>query len=200
MAVALQSNRRGHSLFLEYPLRGLSIAYDGGERIGATRHQEALDESYKNGYNDASSQYNQQILEFRSEVNELREQTFAQLEQKFQTILGEAREALMTLTYECVKRTLGGYEMETEAVRHIVETIIDESGLDEEKLDVRMHPADIALLEDLEAELKAKHPGLNFLPDNMLKRGDCLLSSRFGKVDGLMSTKLEKLRGSLMPE
>ncbi|MDQ8202532.1 FliH/SctL family protein [Pelagicoccus sp. SDUM812003] len=188
-----------HRLVLDQPLVSLSISYDGQEKVATARHKAEVDASYKSGYEDASSQYNQQILDFRSEINALREGTFSQLEQKFQTIVSEAREALMTLTYECVKQTLGGFEMVPEAVEKIVESVVEESGLNEEQMIVRLHSSDIALLEDLEKDLKARHPGLEFVADDTLSRGDCMLSSRFGKIDGLMSTKLEKLQGGLTP-
>lgn len=186
-------------LSLERPIVSLAIAYDGKPKVDEARHRAEVKTSYKSGYDEASSQYNQQILDFRSEINALREETFSQLETKFQTLVAEAREALMTLTYECVKQTLGGFEMTGEAVEKIVESVVRDSGLDEEQMDLRLHSLDIALLEDLESDLAAKHPGLRFVPDDTLKRGDCMLSSRFGKIDGLMATKLEKLKGSLRP-
>lgn len=187
-------------LSLEEPLVGLSVSYDGKPRVAEKQHAAEVEAAYKSGYEDASSHYNQQILEFRSEINALREGTFSQLESRFSTLLAEAHEALMTLTFDCVKRTLGGYEMEPEAIAKIVDTIVTEAGLDEERMEVRLHSLDIALLADLEPQLKTKHPGLELVPDDSLGRGDCVLSSRFGKVDGLMGTKLERLRGSLRPQ
>lgn len=193
--VAVQQSR--NILELDARMVSVAISYDGNERVASAQHQQQVEASYKSGYEDASSQYNQQILDFRAEINALREGTFSQLESKFGTILGEAREALMTLTYECVKQTLGGFEMTPEAVEKVVEAIVKEAGLDDERMDVRLHSLDIALLEELETDLRKKHPGLNFVADDMLRRGDCILSSRFGKIDGQLSTKLDKLKGTL---
>lgn len=195
--VAAQQSK--NVLELEYPVISLSISYDGKEKVADARHHTEVEASYKSGYDEASSQYNQQILDFRSEINALREDTFSQLENKFIGLVQEAREALMTLTYECVKQTLGGFEMTAEAVESVVEAIVKEAGLDDERMIVRLHSLDIALLEDLETDLRKKHPGLNFVADDMLRRGDCVLSSRFGKIDGQLGTKLEKLKGSLRP-
>lgn len=187
-------------LRLKEPMVGLSIAYDGAERVGALAHQTDIEVSYQKGYNEASSQYNQQILDFRSEVNDLREGTFSVLEDKFSSILNEARDALVTLTHECVVRTLGGLDIGSEIVLSIVNSVIEESGLDEERMEIRLNPKDLELLIEFEAELKSKHPRLEFLGDGTLKRGDCLLSSRFGKVDGLLSTKLDRLKDGLSPK
>lgn len=197
MVAAKQSKR--NVLVLEENLVGLGVAYDGEPRVDRLAHQQEVEASYKSGYEDASSQYNQQIIDFRSEINSLREGTFSQLENKFLNIVSEAREALMTLTYECVTQTLGGYEMQAEAVEKIVESVVTEAGLDDERMEVRLHSADIALLEELDSDLKSKHPGLSFVPDDMLGRGDCVLSSRFGKIDGTMENKFAKLRESLRP-
>jgi len=187
-------------LRLEEPMVGLSIAYDGAERIGSLVHQTDIEESYRKGYDEANSQYNQQILDFRSEVNELREGTFSVLEDKFSSILNEARDALVILTHECVVRTLGGLDIGSEIVLSIVNSVIEESGLDEERMEIRLNPKDLELLVEFEAELKSKHPRLEFLGDGTLKRGDCMLSSRFGKVDGLLSTKLDRLKDGLSPK
>lgn len=105
----------------------------------------------------------------------------------------------MTLTHDCVSRTLGGVEFDSETILSIVNSVIEESGLDDEKMEVRMNPLDLALLEDLEAGMRSKHPRLDFAEDKGLQRGDCLLSSRFGKVDGLISTKLNQLKDGLRP-
>lgn len=186
-------------LNLEEPLVSLRVSYDGPPRVDAKVVDEEVEKAYQKGYDEASQQYNQQILEFRSEVNALREETFSELENKFSKIVGEAREALMTLTHDCVSRTLGGIEFDPEIILSIVNSVIEESGLDDEKMEIRLNPLDYALLEDLEVELKSKHPRLTFTEDKGLKRGDCLLSSRFGKVDGLVSTKLNRLKDGLRP-
>lgn len=197
MVAAKQS--KALRLVLGQPLVALAVSYDGGERVARARHKEQVDASYKSGYEDASSQYNQQIIDFRSEINSLREGTFSQLEEKFQTLVSEARSALLTLTYQCVKQTLGGFEMTPESVEKVVESVVAEAGLDDERMEVRLHSSDIALLEELETDLRKKHPGLEFVGDDSLKRGDCVLNSRFGKIDGLVDTKLARLRESLDP-
>jgi len=196
MVTAKQSK---FTLPLLEPLVALKVSYDGSERVDAKVFQEEIDKAYQKGYDEASQQYNQQILDFRTEVNALREGTFSDLENKFTTIISEAREALMTLTHDCVSRTLGGLEFDSEIILSIVNSVIEESGLDDEKMEIRLNPLDLELLEDLEAELKSKHPRLTFTPDKVLKRGDCLLSSRFGKVDGLLRTKLNRLKDGLRP-
>lgn len=197
MVAAKQSSK--HTLELEGKLASLAVAYDGMPRVDSAAHKREVDASYKSGYEDASSQYNQQIVDFRSEINTLREGVFSQLDNKFIKILHEAREALMTLTYECVSQTLGGYEMQPEAIEKIVEGVVQEAGLDDERMEVRLHSADIALLSELDSDLRTKHPGLEFVADDMLRRGDCVLASRFGKIDGTIANKLSKLGESLRP-
>ena len=195
--VAVKQSRM--ALVSNKPIRSLAISYDGQEKIASEEHARLVGAEYQRGYEEASSQLNQQIVDFRTEVNNLREGTFSALEEKFLSVLTEAREALMTLTFDCVKRTLGGFEMTPESVKSIVEAIIEESGLDDEKMDIRLHPQDLELLKELEHSLEEKHMALSFVPDASLKRGDCMLSSRFGKIDGLMDTKLDRLKESLNP-
>ena len=197
--VAARQSKKNEVRFSE-PVVGIEIAYDGAERVSASTHGEETDAAYRKGYDEASAQYNQQILDFRSEVNALREGTFSALEERFATVLKEAREALTTLTHDCVSRILGGIELSPEIVLSVVNAVIEESGLDEERMEIRMHPKDLELLTEFENELKLKHPRLDFLADETLNRGDCLLNSRFGKVDGLIATKLDRLKDGLSPE
>lgn len=196
MVVARQSKLE---LNLVEPMMSLRVSYDGPPRVDAKVFGEEIEKSYQKGYDEASQQHSQQILGFRSEVNALREKTFSDLENKFGKIVAEAREALMTLTHDCVSRTLGGIEFDSETILSIVNSVIEESGLDDEKMEVRLNPLDLALLEDLEVGIRSKHPRLDFAEDKGLQRGDCLLSSRFGKVDGLISTKLNQLKDGLRP-
>lgn len=193
--VAVQQYKLSQSI--DDPIVSLAIVYDAKEKVSSVQHEQDLEASYKSGYDDASSQFNQQILDFRAEINALREGTFSQLDSKFQQLVKEALEALTTLTYDCVKRTLGGFEMNGEAIMAIVDSVIVESGLDEETIEVKLHPIDIELLVGIDGELRRQHPGLSFRADETLNRGDCILSSRFGKIDGLMSTKLDKMKKSL---
>ncbi len=193
--VTVRQSRK--TLSLDEPLTGLRISYDGEPRIDASAHKEALEDAYRKGYDEASQQFNQQINDFRSDVNALRERTFSALEGKFGVIMEEAREALMTLTHECVRRTLGGIELDGQIVLSIVNSAIEDSGLDDEKMEIRLNPMDADLLADLESDLKKAHPRLSVVPDEGLNRGDCMLSSRFGKVDGLLATKLDRLKDGL---
>ena len=184
-------------LKLDEPMVSLKVSYDRKPRVDADEHERAIEDAYRKGYDESSAQYKQQILDFRSEVNDLREKTFSDLEAKFSGILVEAREALITLTFDCVTRTLGGLEVDSEIISSIVDLVIKESGLDEEKMVIRLNPEDLALLSDLQEGLRSKHPKLEFVADGTLSRGDCLLGSRFGKVDGLLSTKMERLKEGL---
>ena len=152
-------------LRLDEPVVSLKVSYDGKPRVDADEHERAVEEAYRKGYDESSSQYKQQILDFRSEVNDLREKTFSDLEAKFAGIRAEAREALMTLTFDCVTRTLGGLEVDAAIVSSIVDSVIKESGLDEEKMEIRLNPEDLALLSDLQQDMRSKHPKLEFIAD-----------------------------------
>ena len=184
-------------LRLDEPMVSLKVSYDGKPRVDVDEHERAIEDAYRKGYDESSTQYKQQILDFRLEVNDLREKTFSDLEAKFSGIIVEAREALITLTFDCVTRTLGGLEVDSKIISSIVDLVIKESGLDEEKMVIRLNPEDLALLSDLQEGLRSKHPKLEFVADGALSRGDCLLESRFGKVDGLLSTKMERLKEGL---
>lgn len=159
--------------------------------------EQQLRESYRNGYAEASGHATQQIVEQRDEVNHLREKLFRSLEKSVTSAVAEVRQALPILTMQAVRRVLARAEVDRPLVEGIVNELLAEIGPDIGPIELRLHPADLALVQDLEPQLAAIHPGLRFVGDEALSRGDCQAVTRFGKIDARIQNKVEKLEATL---
>lgn len=183
------------------PLRGVKIARESaaGAAPDAAEIEARLREAYQKGFNEASTHINQQILDQRNEVNHLRDHIFRSLEEGVSHAIAEVRAALPVLTMQALRRVLARAEITRETVAAIIDELLAEIGPDVGPIEVRLHPSDLRLVEDLEPQLARVHPGLRFVGDEALARGDTQAVTRYGKVDARLQNKLEKIEASLLP-
>lgn len=178
------------------PLRGVRIAGQQAD-LKTVETEKRIKEAYQKGFAEASDGINQQILEQRNEVNELRARLFRSLEENISTAVSEVREALPVLTMQAVRRVLSKVEIKQDTVTAIIEELLGEIGPDVGPIELRLHSVDLKLVEDLEPQLAKNHPGLRLVADEKLSRGDCQAVTRFGKVDARIENKLGKIAASL---
>jgi flagellar biosynthesis/type III secretory pathway protein FliH len=179
------------------PLQAIRLERTSPPPPTAAEIEARVREAFQKGYAEASTHINQQILEQRTEVNQLREQLFRSLEHCVETAVAEVRSALPVLTMAAVRRVLARTPVTRETVAGIVDELLAEIGPDVGPIELRLHPADLALVQDLEPQMTRIHPGLCFVGDEGLGRGDCQAVTRFGKVDARLQNKLSKLESSL---
>lgn len=179
------------------PLRAVRILRDGPPPPTPAEIEARLEEAYQKGCADGAAQVNQQILEQREEANHLRAKLFRSLEESTAAAVEEVRAALPVLTIQALRRVLGRVEITHETVEAIIHELLSEIGPDVGPIELRLHPADLALVQSLEPQYARLHPGLQFTADEALQRGDCQAVTRFGKTDARLQNKIEKLEASL---
>jgi flagellar biosynthesis/type III secretory pathway protein FliH len=186
---------------LSQPLRGTRIAreFAAGAVPDTAEIEARMREAYQKGFTEASAHINQQILDQRNEVNHLRENLFRSLEEGVAHAVAEVRAALPVLTMHALRRVLARAEITRETVAAIIDELLAEIGPDVGPIEVRLHPSDLRLVEDLEPQLARVHPGLRLVGDEALTRGDTQAVTRYGKVDARLQSKLEKVEASLLP-
>jgi flagellar assembly protein FliH len=72
-----------------------------------------------------------------------------------------------------------------------------------ERVVLRVHPLDVALLKDIKEELCSKLDGLEYLEireDARCARGDFLVETDFGSIDGRVDTQLHWIKKELLEE
>ena len=56
-----------------------------------------------------------------------------------------------------------------------------------------MNERDLKLMESYQPGLRDKYPQIEFRADSQLQPGDCMVTSRFGALDGRVATKLRSI-------
>jgi len=146
----------------------------------------------------ARSFANQQLVEFRAEVQALQQGLFEKLAQVEPDLLEQLRATLPQLAIEISRRLLAGYEPSADQVRALCEDTIAQIYPEKEQLEVLLSPRDSALLDEVSGDWKSKYPGLRVNTDPTLGPGDCQVRSRFGLADARRSVKLETLSRELL--
>lgn len=181
------------------PLAGAAIPGQAG-RFCSEAELAARDEAaYRRGVDAARGLADQQMVEFRADIERLSQGVFKQLSELEPVLLDQLRDALPGLAVEIGRRLMAGYEPPAEIVARICEEALAEIFPERENLELVVSPRDAALLEKLNPDWLQRYPGLRLRAESTLEPGDCQVRSRFGLTDARRETKITALQGSLTP-
>ncbi len=181
------------------PLAGAAIPGHAG-RFYAEAEIAALSEAaYRRGIDDARAQADQQMVEFRADIEQLGDGVFKKLSELEPRFLAQLRDALPALALEIARRLLAGYEPPPEVVSRLCEEALVELFPERENLELVVGPRDAEFLAQLKPAWIARYPGLRIRAEASLTPGDCQVRSRFGLTDARRETKLSALEHSLAP-
>jgi flagellar biosynthesis/type III secretory pathway protein FliH len=149
--------------------------------------------AYQRGFEDASAMIETQLIEQREEVAHLQEKTLKGLAGHNDALTRQVRAAIPELTMEIVRRVLGGMQPDQNAVQKIVDEVLKGVAPGPDTVEVCMSERDLKLIESYQANLREKYPQIAFRADPDLEAGDCIVTSRFGALDGRLATKLRSV-------
>ena len=155
--------------------------------------------AYQRGVDATRALADQQMVEFRADIEQLSEAVFKKLAHVQPAIVAELRQTLPELALEIARRLLAGYEPPAEVVSRLCEEALNEIFPERDDLELSLAPRDAALLEKLNPDWLLRYPGLRIRPEPSMKPGDCQVRSRFGLTDARLETKLKTLEHSLAP-
>lgn len=155
--------------------------------------------AYHRGVDEARASADQQMVEFRADIEQLGDGVFRKLSELEPALLAQLRDALPALALEIARRLLAGYEPPPEVVSRLCEEALVELFPERENLELIVSPRDAAFLADLKPIWVSRYPGLRIRPEPTLAVGDCQVRSRFGLTDARRATKLSALEHSLTP-
>lgn len=150
-------------------------------------------EAYQRGFEDASAMIETQLVEQREEVAHLQQKTFQELAGHHDSLVRQLRVAIPELTMEIVRRVLGGMQPNKEAVLQIVSEVLEGIAPGPGTLEVSLSDRDLKLVESYQAGLRDRFPQIEFRADPDLQPGDCIVTSRFGALDGRLATKIRSV-------
>ncbi len=180
-------------------LAGAAIPGQAGRFCSEAELAGIAQEGYRRGVDAARALADQQMVEFRADIEQLSDGVFKKLLALEPAITTQLREALPGLALELSRRLLAGYEPPAEIVSRLCEEALAELFPERENLELVVSPRDAAALEQLKPEWMLRYPGLRLRAEASLKPGDCQVRSRFGLTDARQETKLTALEHSLAP-
>ena len=181
------------------PLIGVSLPGHLGTRAYTEAEVAAIrQKAYQEGSDSAREFANQQLVEFRADVQNLQEGLFQKLAATDADLQRQLRESLPSLAVELARQLLAGFEPTAEQVMKLCEETLSQLYPERDNLELFLSPRDAALLEQLSSDWKTRHPGLRVIVDAALGPADCQVRSRFGLTDARRQAKLEALTRELL--
>ena len=188
-----------HLVQFSAPVRAIYVAGQAAPLLFTHRDIEAAQrEGYHRGAQEAAGTLERQMLEQRDELVHLQSQTFVALTEQHTALAGQVRALLPQLVMEGIARILSGFQPDGTALARIVDDLLAELTPTGEAVEVQLAAQDLELITGYEATLREKFPAISFVVGRDLRPGDALVRSRFGTIDGRLSTKF-KIVEALFP-
>lgn len=181
------------------PLAGVSAPGQVGRVFVEAEVAQATRAAYGRGVDDARGAADQQMVEFRADIEQLRDGIFDKISQLEPVLVAQLRDALPGLAIEIARRMLAGYEPPPEVISRLCEEALAELFPERDNLELVVGPRDAEFLTKLNPQWKERYPGLRIRVENTLVPGDCQVRSRFGLTDARQQVKLSALTHSLQP-
>jgi flagellar assembly protein FliH len=181
------------------PLTGIATPGTGGRLCSETEIAGRENAAYQRGVDASRALADQQMVEFRADIEQLGEGVFAKLSGVEPAVIAQLRDTLPALALEIARRLLAGYEPPPDVISRICEEALNEIFPERDNLELSVAPRDAELLEKLNPVWLRRYPGLRIQADASLTPGDCQIRSRFGLTDARIATKLAALHHSLTP-
>jgi len=150
-------------------------------------------EAYRQGQDAARTFADRQMVDIRSDVQQLQDGIFGKLADLEPILLGQIRAELPGLALDLARRLMAGFEPPPEVIERICCEALDQLCPERENLELILSPRDAHLLEQVNPAWLQRYPGLKVRIDASLAAGDCQVRSRFGLTDARRATKLETL-------
>lgn len=181
------------------PLSGAAIPGSAGKFYTEAELAARDEAAYHRGIDAARALADQQMVEFRSDMEQLGDGVFNKLSAMEPALVNQLRDALPKLALDIAHRLLAGYEPSPEVVSRLCEEALQELFPERENLELAVGARDAALLEQIKPSWLSRYPGLRIRTELSFQSGDCQVRSRFGLTDARLATKLSALERNLTP-
>jgi len=179
------------------PLSGAALPGGRGRNYNDVELAELTETAYRRGVDATRAAADQQMVEFRHDMEQLGDGVFKKLSQLEPDLHAEIREALPGLAVEIGRRLLAGYEPPPEIVARLCQESLEQLYPEREGLEISLSERDVELLNVLNPAWLKLYPQLRIRADAALAPGDCQVRSRFGLTDARQETKLAALNHHL---
>lgn len=187
------------TILFERPLRDVCLLVGSPAQDWQQFLQERELAAFENGRRAGESALNEQLLRQRNETVALQRGILDSLQTAMPKVAHEAESALIDLALEAAKKIVAGMAVDVVMVETTVREALRQAE-DTAEIIIQLHPDDLALLRQHQAEILNGLPEsgpLRFSPASEIGRGGCIIQTRFGLIDARRETKIEQLRQSL---
>ncbi len=180
------------------PLTGVSAPGLKGRVYTEAELAQATEAAYGRGVDDARGGADQQMVEFRADVEQLQDGVLKKLAVFESGLFAQVRDALPGLAVDIARRLLAGYEPPPDVVARLCEEALAQLFPERENLELLLSARDADILTQVSPAWMERYPGLKVRVDSSLVPGDCQVHSRFGLTDARGQVKLDALAHSLL--
>jgi flagellar assembly protein FliH len=169
------------------------------EQARQTSLEEQLRAAYDRGRIEGEQGLSQQLVQQRSEMQELLHGVLQSLQAAVPQILRDSEQMMVRLALEIAQKIVADLPISAELVEAAVHDALSQVEGTSEMI-VGLHPADLELLQKVNSPLLTPATGLKdvrFQSSTDVTRGGCLVQTRFGVIDGRRETKFDLLKRSL---
>jgi len=175
------------------PLSGAVLPGGRGRYYNEAELAELSEAAYRRGVDATRAAADQQMVEFRHDMEQLGDGVLRKLAEVEPALLTEIREALPGLAVEIGRRLLAGYEPPPEVIARLCQESLEQLYPERDGLEISLSERDVELLNTLNPAWLKLYPQLRIRTDAALAPGDCQVRSRFGLTDARQETKLAAL-------
>ncbi len=158
---------------------------------------QAVQEAYKSGGEDARRATEAELAKARTDASGVINGALSKVVERHTESLAQMRALLPRLVSEATARVIAGIPVDSAFVRSVVNDLLEDVAPGAENVEIQLCAADEAKVAGFDKELRHKFPTLRLVENNDLAPGDCLVKTRFGVLDGRMSSKLKAVEGLL---
>jgi flagellar assembly protein FliH len=176
---------------LKAPLRGLQSEFLGKALFTASELESVTQARFSEGWEEGQKNLRAQLVQQRMELMELQKGLFVSLRRAVDQVVTQTESTVCELVVTYVRKIVGQSAITAESVQEIVSDAL-QGVARETVLQVRLHPEDYRLLQELRQETASDE--FEIVSDDTLKRGDCLVQTKFGAVDARRETKLASVQ------
>jgi flagellar assembly protein FliH len=185
-------------VLFDRPLLGASVLPPSPSRQWSDAEiDELCTQARREGAEQARQAAGQDLLDLRSEVQQLQQQTLTAIAHAAERLTEQVRDALPALALEVGRRLLAEYEPPAEVVERICRASLEELFPETRNLELVLSPRDAELLDRTAPGWTRDYENLKVVVDPTFEPGDCQVRSRFGIVDARRATRLRALEETL---
>lgn len=157
----------------------------------------AVKEAYEKGAEETRKSLEAESGKSREGVKFAAEGALSKLADRHSEALSMMRSLVPNLVTEATARVVAGLPVDAEFVRRVVDDLLNDVAPGAENVEVQLCAEDVAKVAGFDQELRHKFPTLRVVENRDIKPGDCLVKTRFGVLDGRISSKMKAVESLL---